>query len=307
MDIPDSHLETLLAIADRGTFDAAAQALHLTPSAVSQRIRALESSVGRVLVQRSSPCRPTEAGEVLLRLARQRALLDGEVRLALATLGAGAAPGRPVELPLAINADSLSTWFRPVLAAVGTWPDVALNLQVEDQAYSTELLRRGEVLAAITSEPHAVQGCSVTSLGVMRYRPAATPEFAANWRHGRGYDWASMPVVNYSDKDDLQHGLLRARGVDQPRLEHRVPTSLDFLAAVRAGLGWGMVPELQLRASAEPDGGELVLLNSRDHVDVPLHWMRWRLDSPLLDAMGDEIARAAQSLRSARPQDGVSV
>jgi LysR family transcriptional regulator, chromosome initiation inhibitor len=181
-----------------------------------------------------------------------------------------------------------------VLAAVGTWSDVALKLHVEDQAYSTELLRRGEVLAAITSEPHAVQGCSVTRLGVMRYRPAATREFAARWQHGRGYDWANMPVVNYNDKDDLQHELLRGRGVDQPRLEHRVPTSLDFLAAVRAGLGWGMLPEWQLKAGCETDAGELVLLNSRDHVDVPLHWMRWRLDSPLLDRLGDQVQSASK-------------
>ena len=61
-DIDLSQLRALAAVVDEGSFDAAASALHLTPSAVSQRIKALEQSAGRVLVRRTKPTEATEAG-----------------------------------------------------------------------------------------------------------------------------------------------------------------------------------------------------------------------------------------------------
>ncbi|GAB3197831.1 LysR family transcriptional regulator ArgP [Nocardioides hungaricus] len=289
MDLAPSQLAALVAIADHGTFEAAARALHLTPSAISQRIRALESQVGRVVVQRTTPCRPTEYGEVLLRLARQTRLLHDEVRDALAQ------ERSVVDLPVAVNADSLATWFRGVLAEVAGWDDVALRLHVEDQAFSAGLLRSGGALAAVTSEPTAVQGCSVERLGVLRYVPAATPEVAARYRRGRGPDWAALPVVVFNEKDTLQHDVLASRGVTTPPVVHRVPTSADFLEAVCLGLGWGMVPEPQLGPLV--DQGRLVPLVGRLHVDVPLHWQRWRLDSPVLDRLTDAVRRAATVLK----------
>lgn len=288
MDVVPSQLAALLAIADLGTFEAAARHLHVTPSAVSQRIRALESQVGQVVVQRTTPCRPTPAGEVLLRLARQTALLHDEVRDALAHGGRGT-----VDLPVAVNADSLATWCRAVLGEVAGWPDVALRLHVEDQAFSTDLLRGGDVLAAVTSDPTAVQGCSVERLGTLRYVPAATPDLAARWRRGRGPDWAAMPMVVFNEKDGLQHDLLAARGVGEPPVVHRVPTSADFHEAVRLGLGWGMVPEPQLGPDVR--AARLTPLGSRLHLDVALHWQRWRLDSPVLDRLTDAVRRAARA------------
>lgn len=281
---PD-QLAALAAIVDHGTFEAAARSLHVTTSAVSQRIRGLEAAVGQVVVRRATPCVPTPAGEVLVRLARQTALLNAEAR---AELTAGSRS--PVDLPIAVNADSLATWFRVALREVASWDDVALRIHVEDQAYSADLLRRGDVLGAVTSDPVAVQGCVVETLGALRYRPAASPEFAERWRHGRGYDWAAMPVVVFNEKDALQHELLAARGVATPPVVHRVPTSADFHEAIRLGLGWGLLPTPQLA----PDlaAGDLVTIAARDHVDVALYWQRWRLDSPILRRLG-EVARAA--------------
>ena len=282
MELVPAQLAALVAIADHGTFDAAARHLHITPSAVSQRIRALESALGRVVVQRTTPCRPTADGEVLLRLARQVQLLHDEVSDALAH------SATQVDLPVAVNADSLATWFRGVVGEVAAWRDVALRLHVEDQAYSAGLLRGGDVLAAVTSEPTAVQGCSVERLGALRYVPAAAPAVAERWRRGRGPDWAAMPMVVFNEKDSLQHDVLAGRGVAEPPVVHRVPTSADFLEAVCLGLGWGMVPEPQL-------DGRIVPLVGRLHVDVPLHWQRWRLDSPVLDRLTDAVRRAARS------------
>jgi LysR family transcriptional regulator (chromosome initiation inhibitor) len=282
-----AQLEALVAIADHGTFDAAARALHVTPSAVSQRVRTLESTVGQVVVQRSTPCRPTPAGEVLLRLARQTRLLQDE---AADELSSG--HRLQADLPVAVNADSLATWFRGAVAEAAGWTDLALRLHVEDQAHTAGLLRRGEVLAAVTSEVVPVQGCTTEALGVLRYFPAAAPDLVSRFRKGRSVDWARMPVVVFNEKDRLQDDLLEARGLVLPPVVHRVPTSADFLEAVCVGLGWGAVPEPQLREATAD--GRLERL-SRDHLDVPLHWQRWRIDSPALARLTDAVRRAARA------------
>jgi LysR family transcriptional regulator, chromosome initiation inhibitor len=284
VDLNPGQLDALVAIAEHGSFEAAARELHITPSAVSQRIRALEAMAGQVLVSRGAPCRPTPHGERLVRLGRQTRLLYDE---ASAALGAVAT----VELPVAVNADSLTTWFRDVLATAAGWDGTAIRLQVEDQAYSQRLLRSGDVLAAVTSDPEAVQGCSAEPLGALHYVPAAAAAFAGRWRRGRAPDWAAMPTVVFGAKDDLQRDMLRRHGVPQlPPVVHQVPTSADFLEAVRIGLGWGMLPELQARAGLA--SGQLVRL-SGDVLDVPLFWQRWRLDSPRLTMLTDAVREAA--------------
>ena len=285
MELNPSQLEALVAIADCGSFEAAARSLHVTPSAVSQRIRALETSVGQVLVSRGTPCLPTPRGARLVQLGRQTRLLYDEAGQELGAITS-------VELPVAVNADSLGTWFRGVLAEAAGWDATAVRLHVEDEAYSQELLRRGDVLAAVTSDPVAVQGCAVEPLGAMRYVPAATPEFAARWRAERGLDWAAMPVVTFNDKDDYQRQQLKRRGVTGlPPVVHRIPSTSDFREAVRLGLGWAMLPSAHVGPDLE--SGRLERL-SGDSIDVPLHWQRWRLDSPRLVALTEAVHRVAR-------------
>ena len=282
------HLQALLAIVDTGTFDAAARALHVTPSAISQRIKSLESQLGRPVVQRAVPCRATDAGAVLVRMARQLAVLEAD---ALAELSP--ADGGPAELAVAVNADSLATWFVPVLATIASWGDVRVRLHVEDQDHSAALLRAGDVIGAVTSDPVAVQGCTVRRLGSMRYVPMATPAVRDAYRRGRGADWARMPVVRFNAKDDLQHDFLARRGMagDGPPM-HTVPSSQGFLAAVVAGLGWGMVPVAQL---GDVPAGALVKLAGAQYVDVPLYWQAWRLRSPRIDRLTEAVAGAARA------------
>lgn len=282
------QLRALLAIVDTGTFEAAARALHVTPSAVSQRIRSLESQLGRPVVQRSVPARATEAGAVLVRMARQLAVLQAD---ALAELEPAA--GGPAELAVAVNADSLATWFEPVLATAAAWGDVTMRIHVEDQDHSATLLRSGEVIGAVTSDPVAAAGCESRPLGSMRYVPMATPAVRDAHRHGGGVDWARLPVVRFNAKDDLQHAFLARHGVagDGPPV-HVVPSSQGFLAAVVAGLGWGMVPALQL---SDVPPGALVPMPGGDPVDVPLRWQVWRLRSPRIDRLSAAVADAARA------------
>ena len=170
MRVRDGQFKALVACVDEGTFDGAAAALRITPSAVSQRIKALEQELGQIVLVRSVPVRPTPVGEIVLRTGRQRALLDAELVRALGGGGSergGIAP--IVDLPVAVNADSLATWFVEVLETVGEWGDARLRVFVEDQDHSAQLLRDGSVIGAVTASDVAVQGCSVQELGVMRY------------------------------------------------------------------------------------------------------------------------------------------
>lgn len=282
------QLDALVAIVDHGTFEAAARRLRLTPSAVSQRIKALENRVGHIVVRRTVPCQATAAGEVLLRVARQAQLLEADAMAALRQGTSG-----PTDLPLAVNADSLATWFRPVLSTVAGWQDTALLLHIEDEGHSARLLRSGDVLGAVTADPVAVHGCTIEPLGSMRYLPASTPQLRDRFSTGRSVDWSAMPVVRFNGKDDLQHRLLAEHGVDASPPTHQVPSSEGFLAAVHAGLGWGLVPVDQLGEDLQT--GRLVRLSARRHVDVPLHWQVWRLRSERIERVSEAVRVAARA------------
>lgn len=280
------HLKALVAVVDEGTFEAAADLLRVTPSAVSQRIKALETSVGQVLVRRRLPCTATDAGALLLRMGRQVQVLEAETAAAL-----GAGSSSRAHLPVAVNADSLATWFLPVLHRAAAWEDSALDLHVEDQGHSSQLLRDGAVMGAVTSDPLPVSGCRVELLGSMRYIPVATPGLRRRFSGPDGTDWAAMPVLKFNAKDTLQQQLLAMKGVLHAPPTHTVPSSQGFLAAVRAGLGWGMIPELQL--SNELADGTLVRLDEPAHQDVALYWQAWSLDSNRLARLGAAVRGAA--------------
>ncbi|MGH1549142.1 LysR family transcriptional regulator ArgP [Leifsonia poae] len=278
------HLRTLAAVVDGGSFENAAAALHVTPSAVSQRIKALEEQSGRVLVRRSKPAAVTEAGSVLLRLARQLALLEAEADAALA-----GGPGRTA-IALVVNADSLATWVLPALAGVDA---IAFELVLDDQEHTPDRLRDGTAMAAIGSDPEPVQGCIARPLGSMTYRAVASPAFAARWcSDGWTPEAAAVaPVLVFDRKDALQDRYLTAfaPGARPPR--HFVPASTQFVEAAVLGLGWGMLPDLQ--AAHLVADGSLVVLDGERVEEVPLYWHQWSLRSAALDAVAAAIEAEA--------------
>ena len=248
------QLAALAAVIEFGSFDAAAEQLHVTPSAVSQRIKALEQRVGQVLVVREKPCRATTAGAPLLRLAAQTAMLESE---ALAETGGGSA--ERTRIAIAVNADSMSTWFTAVL---GRLPDVLFDIRIEDQDHSARLLREGAVMGAVTTERMPVPGCRVQSLGVMRYVPVAAPGYVERYLSD-GFiaeAVATAPSLAWNRDDALQDMLVRRafrRTITSP--VHYVPTAEGFGAAVRAGLGLGHVP----RAVGSADVGRRLVRPDR--------------------------------------------
>lgn len=298
------QLRALLAIVDEGTFEAAADVLKVSPSAVSQRIRALEAEVGHVVVHRTVPATPTDAGTALLRMARQIAVIEAET---LAALGGGDAAQSV--LPLAVNADSLATWFVPVFAAAAGWSDTVLQVRLEDEEHSSELLRRGDVVAAVTAAPRPVTGCRTEPLGFVRYQPVAAPALVERYSRtheragsrGSSVDLARMPLLRFGPKDDLQNRFLRVRGIHRLPPSHYIPSSRAYLDAALAGLGWGLVPELQLGTA--PAVGSLEILEPGGHVDVPLYWQVWKLGSPRIERLTAAVHRAAAAGLS-RPNAG---
>ncbi|WP_369243935.1 LysR family transcriptional regulator ArgP [Streptomyces sp. R41] len=301
-ELPLDQVRTLLAVVDEGTFDAAAAALHVTPSAVSQRVKALEQRTGRVLLVRTKPVRATESGEVVVRFARQLARLEGDAHAELGMTGSG----EPTRLSIAVNADSLATWFLPALARVPQELRLCFELSREDEDHTAALLREGAVMAAVTSSPDPVAGCSVRALGRMRYLPAASPGFAERWLgHGTHTPLrdliADAPVVAFDRNDDFQDDFVRTlrAGPGASALRHLMPTSEGFVDAVVAGMGWGMVPEAQAEALLRT--GRLVHLAPDRGVDVPLFWQQWKLDFPALAAVADVVAAVAAETLAAAP------
>jgi LysR family transcriptional regulator (chromosome initiation inhibitor) len=287
------QLAAFAAVVEQGSFDAAAALLHVTPSAISQRIKGLEQRVGQVLVIREKPCRATTAGVPLLRLAAQTALLESE---ALAETS-GADGRQSNRIAIAVNADSMSTWFTAVFAKL---PDVLFDVRIEDQDHSARLLREGTVMGAVTTERTPVSGCRADPLGVMRYVPVASPAHAERFSEGfTAHSVGSGPSLAWNRDDALQDMLVRkAFKRDVARPVHYVPTAEGFGAAVRAGLGWGMYPE-QL-ADAGIGRGDFTRVSSQ-HLDVPLYWQCWKLDSPTARRVTDAVRSASAGLRRHPP------
>lgn len=287
-------LQALTMVVQEGGFERAARALHLTQSAVSQRIKLLEEELGQVLIIRSTPPQATPAGAALIRHCRQVSLLERGLAEELSLEG----PEGRTSLRLAVNTDSLSTWFIPAVSDFLAEEDVLLDLRVLDEEMTHRLLRDGEVVGCISARAKAMQGCRVEPLGGIRYRLLATPDFAARWfpeglsREGVG----RAPLLAFT-RDDLLHlRVLRAvLGRRLPPLpRHYVPSQEQLLTLVSQGLAYGMVPDFQSRELRA--AGALLELAPGQHPVVQLHWHCWNLDSPLLRRFTQHLTEGAQEL-----------
>lgn len=288
-----SALSALAAVVREGSFERAAGALHVTPSAISQRVRLLEERMGCALVVRAQPCLATETGRRLCQHADRVRLLEQDLAGAVPSLmPKGAAR---VRLPVAANADSLATWFAPAVAAFAAEAPVLMDIAVDDQDHTAEWLRSGAVLAAVTSTARPAAGCNSQPLGSMRYLAAASPDFIG--RHfpvgvGAG-SLACAPSLVFNAKDELQTQWARRlchRHVELPR--HTLPSSEAFVTATVAGMGWGMHP-LALVAT-QLKAGSLVELVSKTPLDIPLYWQQARAASALLDGLTRQLVTAAR-------------
>lgn len=281
-----THLSTLAAVHRRGSFDLAAAALSVTPSAVSQRIKALEERIGTVLIRRGQPCLATEAGLRLIRHLEDVALMEAALAQDL-PLGGDALP----TLRIAVNADSLATWVLPALAHL---PDRLFDLVIDDQDHSQDWLRRGEVAAAITGHPGPLQGCDTIPLGALRYRATASPAYLSRWmpEGATRSALARAPALTYSDKDRLQRDWIAAHtGARIMPPTHMIGSSHGFVEAALLGLGWGMNPEALVAHHLAR--GALCEVLPQTPLDVALFWQVTRLGAKTLAPLTTAIRQAA--------------
>lgn len=302
---PDA-LECLAAIIEEGGFERAAQRLSITQSAVSQRLRALEAQVGTVLIVRSRPLKPTPAGQLMLKHAKMMRLLRADLETELKELAPSAAGGGRDEerISIAINADSIATWVLPALDALAQ-QGLPIEIITDDQEFTHEWLREGQVLGCVTSLGQALRGCKMEPLGCMDYVAVAQAEFART-RCPKGlnaHNFHQLPFVAFNRKDHLQHSFVE-QAFDLPRVGLKqlfVPSCEGQVRAVQAGWGVSVLPELRVRELLA--SGELVNLAPRHRLGVTLYWHCWNLSSDVLDTLTAALREAAASdLHACRPQ-----
>src|SRR5438105_6519468 len=296
---PDA-LECLAAIVEEGGFERAAQRLSITQSAVSQRLRALEAQVGTVLIVRSRPLRPTGAGQLLLKHTKQLRLLRADLERDLKDLAPSSTGGARDEerISIAINADSIATWALPALGALAR-QGLPFEIIADDQDFTQEWLREGQVLGCVTTLKQALRGCKVVPLGAMRYVAIAQPQYARDkLAQGLGpHNFRDTTFIAFNRKDDMQAEFVaKAFGLKRVSLNQVfVPSSEGQVRAVLSGWGVSVVPELLVRGLMQE--GRLVDVAPGHAVPVQLFWHCWNLQSEVLDALSEALTRAAaQSL-----------
>lgn len=285
-------LEALAAVVRTGSFDRAAKQLHVTPSAISQRVKLLEERVGAVLVVRGQPCEATKTGLQLCQHLEQVALMEGHVRATFPDHAQGMDKSVPIRI--AINADSLGTWF---IDAIAEASDVLFDIVVDDQDHSDEWLRRGEVAGAVTSRSQSIQGCDSKLIGVLRYQATASPDFMAKWFPDGEVTVATLmmaPCMIFDRKDQLQYRWMkRVFGQDFSPPTHWIPSTNAFVDGALAGIGWGMNPEQLVADHVAAE--RLVTLVPDAPLDVPLYWQANRVAGPSISKVTEAVLKAGRT------------
>lgn len=302
MPLDYASLRAVSAVVQTGSFDKAARLLNVTPSAVSQRVKALEERLGTALVIRGSPCTATEKGAWLCRHMETVGMLESELFAQLPALVDPLLPEARVTLHIATNADSLATWFLTAASVFARASPHLLNIAVDDQDHTAEWLQQGRVLAAVTSMETPVSGCRRTPLGALRYRATASPEFVARY-FAAGMTpsaFVAAPALTFNQKDRLQSRWLRRTLGKAPTCPtHWLPSTQSFVEASLSGMGWGMNPEILV--GEHLDNGRLVELIPETPLDVPLFWQINRLAADQLTALTRAVVDTARGALSTSP------
>lgn len=285
-------LEAFAMVVQEGGFEKAANLLHLTQSAVSQRVKLLEDRTGKILLTRSTPPEPTDAGELFVKHYMQVKLLEDGLSRGLSSAdGAG-----PVRLSVGVNADSLANWFLPAIGSLFKDGQLLIDLHVDDQEQTHRFLKEGIVVGCISDRATAIQGCKVEYLGDMTYRLLARPDFAEQW-FPEGLTLAAVrdaPAVIFNRKDMLHHKFLRQvlKGTVKLNAYHYVPAPEQYLQMISEGYAYGMVPDWQSKELME--SGKLVDIYAVDDDAVKLYWHCWNLDSLPLQTFSEQLVREAR-------------
>lgn len=286
-EINNLSLQAFAEILRNGSFEAAARKLHITPSAVSQRIRQLEEQFGQLLIIRGSPSRPTIAGSILYNHAQQVQLLEDDLFNELKQTS-------NYEIAVAVNTDSIDGWFLDAMT-VAARSGIMLNIKVEDQEFSESLLREGKVMAAVSTNSKPMQGCSTEYLGTMYYTAYASDIFYEKYFSAgdRVENLISSPSIFFNEKDGLQRIFLKSvAGRDAELTAMFIPSNAAYVEAILRGMGWGMLPEHM--SSLPRCNGKIVKLFPDTLIAVNLYWHRWSIRISALDRLSRYVFDSAE-------------
>ncbi len=297
MNLDPRQLEALSEVLAHASFTAAAQSLNLSLAAISLRVKALEEVIGQRLATRGKTVQATPAGRAVLAHIRQLELLNTDLKERLQPASKGQS-----QLAVAVNADSLTSWFLPGLQHELKSQHLLIDIQIEDQEHTLSLLKEGAVVGSITAQEKAVAGCIARPLGFMRYRCVASPALREHLRQGKRqiniHDLLSYPAVCFNRKDGLQDLFLaqhfNLRGIQYTR--HYIPAVDGFHEALIRGIGWGMESTIQSPEAFKTK--QLVDLFPGKTVDVPLYWQHWSRETSAALRLSNAILKAASKYLS---------
>lgn len=288
-------LAVLDAVAASGSFDKAALLLGMSQSAVSQRIKALEDSCGRLLVVRGAPSVPTGLGQRLVVHFRHVKLMEAALDIDL---------GRATSLPalaLALDADSLATWFAQALPALLSPPRCQFNIELADGERALRLVREGAAFACVAeadgsgggSGGEAAVGTSATPLGLLRYTCVATPAFAGHW-FGDGFiaEAVALAPAVVGERKQLARFLAQEFGAEVAFPHHTMPVSAALDNCILHGVAYGLMPELS--ALSLIAAGQLIDLAPGRTWSTALSWHAWNIDTPFTRALTEHIVTSAR-------------
>lgn len=289
MGFDRQQLETFLAVVEARHFGRAARALNVTRGAVSQRIIALEEAFGTPLLIRNGVT-PTPAGETLLAHIQMLKLLEADTirRIKPETNGR-------TKISIAVNADSLATWFEPVACAIAK-KNCALEILVDDQDFTLPVLLRGEAIGCVSTASRAPIGFVAEPIGAMEYQCVAAPDFfKVYFPSGINlHSILSAPAVLFNRKDGI-HAAFVEEVLGFPAsgyATHYFPSPVSLLMAVREGVGYGLVPAMQVRPLV--NGGDLIAVAPQKNVFVNLYWHHWEIAPENARSINDIVMRHAR-------------
>lgn len=289
-------LEALAMVVHEGGFERAASVMHLTQSAISQRVRLLEERTGKILLSRTSPPQPTDAGQQFIKHYLQVRLLEDGFEKEMSD----DTDTKPIRLAVGINADSLASWFLPAVGGLLKDGRILIDMHVDDQEQTHRFLRDGVVVGCISDAASAMQGCKVEFLGSMNYRLLARQDFISQWfPDGLTVSAAEeAPAVIFNRKDMLHNKILQdVLGVTvKSRAVHYVPATEQFMQMISSGYAYGMVPDWQSNSLRET--GEVVEVHQRAQKAVKHYWHCWNIESLPLTTLSKLLVSEAKNLLS---------
>jgi LysR family transcriptional regulator for metE and metH len=240
------HLRSLVAIAESRTFAAAAERVHLTQSALSHQVRAIEGHYGVTLFERSRQgVRFTKAGDRVLSLARDVLVRVAEAERDLARLKEDTGG----ELRIALECHTCFDWLMPVMDEFRRrWPEVELDLVSGFHSEPLALLANGKANLVITGQRPGGRKYAAMPLFTFEILLVTAPEHRlATRRRVDADDLRGETLITYPvppQRIDVISGVLEPAGITLKRRTAELTIAILQLVASHRGIAalpnWGV-------------------------------------------------------------------